>query len=297
MEAQPDFYFWVLSEGRISGGMPGYKSSLSEEKRWQTLTYMWQLSKAPPPVSPTPTKLPVEGVSLALTSPGQANTGQELTFSALLKDAQGKPVSGATVKYLFAEEFFARGQMVIGEAITNEQGVAAFNYTPTRAGETTLTAQYETIEKGNALSIMDSGEIFYQAETGIKMPSPGPEVFLGPESAHELGQMGEAPNSALRLPGGVLSWLWLFIGVLVLVWGVYFIIMYQVLRISGAGRVSSFDQRGTANTRLLPLLGLIAIFWLGLLMVLMVIDPFPFSRCRNAFGDKSANGENWRLSW
>jgi mono/diheme cytochrome c family protein len=41
LETQPDFYFWVVSEGRLDKGMPPYKSSLSEQERWQTLpTYI-----------------------------------------------------------------------------------------------------------------------------------------------------------------------------------------------------------------------------------------------------------------
>ncbi len=45
IEQRPDYYFWVLSEGRPDKGMPAYKSSLSEEQRWQVLTYIWLLGK------------------------------------------------------------------------------------------------------------------------------------------------------------------------------------------------------------------------------------------------------------
>ena len=43
LEERPDLYFWLLSEGRLDKGMPAYKSSLSEEQRWQVLTYLWSL--------------------------------------------------------------------------------------------------------------------------------------------------------------------------------------------------------------------------------------------------------------
>ncbi len=54
LEEKPDSYFWTLSEGRLAKGMPPYKSSLSEEQRWQTLTYLWSLGKVvtPPPTEP-----------------------------------------------------------------------------------------------------------------------------------------------------------------------------------------------------------------------------------------------------
>ncbi len=43
LEESPDLYFWILSEGRLDKGMPAFKSSLSEEQRWQVLTYLWSL--------------------------------------------------------------------------------------------------------------------------------------------------------------------------------------------------------------------------------------------------------------
>lgn len=55
LEGRPDYYFWVLSEGRMSQGMPGYKASLSEEQRWHLLTYMRSLGRqaaSPPAVYP-----------------------------------------------------------------------------------------------------------------------------------------------------------------------------------------------------------------------------------------------------
>ncbi|MBI4295762.1 MAG: c-type cytochrome, partial [Chloroflexi bacterium] len=46
LEERPDFYFWKVSEGEQDKAMPAYKRVLSEEQRWQTLTYVWSLSKA-----------------------------------------------------------------------------------------------------------------------------------------------------------------------------------------------------------------------------------------------------------
>ncbi len=56
LEERPDFYFWILSEGQLDNGMPPYKSSLSEEQRWQVLTYLWSLSAevVSPEVTPSP---------------------------------------------------------------------------------------------------------------------------------------------------------------------------------------------------------------------------------------------------
>ena len=43
LQARPDYYFWVTSEGRLDKGMPAYNSYLSDEQRWQVLTYVWSL--------------------------------------------------------------------------------------------------------------------------------------------------------------------------------------------------------------------------------------------------------------
>ena len=39
---RPDYYFWILSEGKLPK-MPAYKDSLSDEQRWQVLSYVWSL--------------------------------------------------------------------------------------------------------------------------------------------------------------------------------------------------------------------------------------------------------------
>lgn len=266
LQNKPGPYFGIVSEGALSKGMPPYESLLSEEQRWQTLTYIWSLSAAPPQPTPTPS---TEGASLTLTVPQQSNTGEVLSLVAELNDSQGKPISSATVKFLLSENFFASGSMEIGDAVTNEAGVATLQYIPRRPGETEVIARYNTIEASDSLNITDSGEVFYQTVAGIHLPSLGPEIFIGPKSAHEIVD-GKAPMTALRLPGGTLSWLWLFVAVLMLVWGAYIFIMYQVLRISTVKGIS------TGHSRVVPLIGIAVLIGLGILMVLMVITG-PFS--------------------
>lgn len=268
LEARPDFYFWILSEGRLDRGMPPYKGSLIEQQRWQVLTYIHSLGGAAPPPPPPPGG--EVGGSLSLSVPQQAETGQKLTLSAALLDKEGKSIPGATVKFFLPVDFFASGQMEIGEAVTNDQGVAVFDYTPRLSADTQVVASYQSLEATAPLSIADSGKVFYQTEAGIHLPALGPKVFIGPESALHLGEMGQAPTSALRLPGGLLSWLWLVVIALILIWATYFGVMYQVLRISVAGKTRGID------TRLVPRLVLIIVVALGLLLVLMFITG-PYS--------------------
>ena len=204
LEERPDYYFWILSEGRLDKGMPPFKSSLSEEQRWQVLTYLWSLGKAAPPEVPPPAKPPaeLENVSLLLTAPEQARFGQSLTLSATLRDADGEPIDGATVKFFVRTDFFASGLMEIGKALTTEDGVALFEYAPQQTGDIEVAAHYETIEVTATLTVAESDEVFYQPEAGIHLPSPGEDVLVGPESARELEEMGRAPMTASLLAPG-----------------------------------------------------------------------------------------------
>ncbi len=273
LEGRPDLYFWILSEGRLDKGMPPFKSSLSEEQRWQVLTYLWSLGAvASPEVTPPPTIPPVEGEGgiLLLTAPEQAQFGQLLTLSALLQDSQGKPVGSATVEFFIRVDFFTSGLMEIGEALTNDQGVAVFDYTPRQTGNIEVVARYEATETAATLTVAETDEPFYQPEAGIRLPAPGQEVFIGPQSVLELGEGGRAPTSAFRLPGGILSWLLVVVIAVMMIWFTYFRVMYQLFRIPLVKEI------GDTDTRLIPLIGMAVVVALGMLLVLMLITG-PYS--------------------
>lgn len=277
LEESPDFSFWILSEGRLNKGMPPYKSSLSEEQRWQVLTYIWSLgttnsSKENPTTQPPPE----EGkATLLLTVPAQARSGQPVTISATLRDEQGKPIPNAPVKFFVKVEFFASGLMEIGEAITNDNGVATLEPVLRQTGDTQVVAHYErngiaSAEAAATVTLAESSEPFYQPDVGIHLPAPGKEVFIGPKSALELGQEDTAPTSAFRLPGGILSWLLFLVAILALIWFTYFRVMYQVFRIPIASEIRDTD------TRLVPLLGLAIVLALGVFLIVMLITG-PYS--------------------
>ncbi len=278
LEERADFNFWILSEGRLDKGMPPFKSSLSEEQRWQVLTYLWSLgAAAPAEVTPPPAQPPAEGEKgiLLLTVPEQAQSGQPVTMSATLRDKEGKPIGNVLVKFSIRMDFFVSGLMEIGDAITNGQGVAVFEYTPQQMGDIQIVARYEgdgtsPVETTAMLTLVEVDEPFYQSEIGIQLPVLGEEVFIGPESALELGEMGEAPTSAFRLPGGILSWLLLIAATVMLIWFTYFRVMYQVFRIPIVSEIRD------TNTRLVPLVALAVVVALGIFLVLMLITG-PYS--------------------
>ncbi len=274
LEARPDMYFWIVSEGRLNQGMPGFKSSLTEEQRWQLLTYVRSLGAAAAPgvTSPTPStpsgSSPVHGVlTLAASSVGKA--GEMMKLEATLEDDAGKPLSGETVDFLLNVDFFSTGQFEIGSADTGADGVATLEYVPRVSGQTTFMARLANLESSAIVDLGEADAPFYVPSAGIKLPSAGPRVFLGPESSQGTGAMGAAPTSALRLPGGLVSWLLLPVAAVLLVWRSYFRAVYQVWRIS--------ETAGDPNNeaRLLPRIGLAIVVLLGLFLAFkLVIGPY-----------------------
>jgi mono/diheme cytochrome c family protein len=275
LEERPDFYFWILSEGRINQGMPPFQSSLSEEQRWQALTYLWSLGAAAlPEVTPPPAEPPTheEEGTLLLTAPEQAQSGQPLTITTSLQDSEGKPIENATIKFFVKVNFFADGLMEIGEAVTNDQGVIVFEYIPRLTGDIQITAihQGETHEAAITVNLEEVSEAFYHSKAGL--PTPGKDLlFIGPKSATELGEEGAAPMTALRIPGGLRSLLLLaYVFAVILVWGFYLRVMYLTLRIS------LVTGRGDTDTRLVPLIGIAVMIALVTLLVLILITG-PYS--------------------
>ena len=274
LEERADLHFWILSEGRLDRGMPPFKSTFSEEQRWQVLTYLRSLgATAPPEVTPSPAEAPVagEGGILLLTVPEQAQSGQSLTLTAILQDNQEKPIRSAIVKFFVKVDFFTSGLIEIGEAVTNDQGMAVLEYTPRLSGDIQMIARYEAIETATTLTLAEPDELFYHhTEAGIQFPAPGVEMFIGPGTPLELGEGGEAPKSVFRLPTGILSWLSPLLLAVITIWVTYFYVMYQVFRIPIATEIRD------TNTRLVALVGMTGVVALGIMLVLILVTG-PYS--------------------
>lgn len=151
------------------------------------LTYIWSLGAAPAEVTLPPAKSPTheEHGILLLTAPEQAQSEQALTLRATLKDSQGKPIEGATIKFFVKVDFFVDGLMEIGETVTNDQGIAVSEYTPRLTGDIQILAihQGESHEATTTVNLMESTEHSYQAEVGLQDSTRLSEVFMGPKSA------------------------------------------------------------------------------------------------------------------
>lgn len=263
LEQTPDRFFWGLSEGNMSLGMPLFKSSLSEDQRWQALTYLWSLGKAAPAGTGTPAETAIP-IVIRLSAPAQADSGQSLTLKAIVYDIPGSPVERATVKFFVQEDFFANAPMEIGEVTTGSDGVATLDYIPRQIGDMVVKASSGIAEAEATVRLPNTDKVFYQTDVGLKVPALGKSAFVGPERL-KPGLEGAAPPTVFRLPSGTLFWLAPLLWAAMGIWIVYFYNMFQVFRIP--------VMRGGADssTRRIPLIGMVVIATLGIILMLMLV--------------------------
>ncbi len=216
------------------------------------------------PSTPSAPETPPAIPSLTLSVPDQPQAGQPLTLTAVLQNDQGDPIENATVRFYTEVDFFTTGPVELGETITDEQGVAIFEYTPRLAGDIPISVCYGAIEATTRVSLSRADEPFYQPEAGISLPAPGDEVLVGLEPLASE-EAGAAPSTVFRLPGGILSWLLIFVATVMLIWSTYFRVLYQVFRIPAATEIADTDSRRAASV------GMAAVVLLGILLVLLLV--------------------------
>jgi len=268
LQTRPDYYFWVMSEGQ--GGMPAFKSSLSEQQRWQVITYLSSLSAVASSTPSAPTEVAgVKGL-LRLTAPEQAEAGQPVTLTATFEDELGNPVAKVPVKFFVNVELFISGLAEIGKAVTDARGVAVLEYTPHQDGQLAVVAQYGTNEARATVNVNQGVETSYQAEAGLQFPAVGGiNGIIYPKSVLDLGEISSAPMPAFRWPGGIFSWLFILVATVFMIWFTYFRVMYQVFRIPIASEIRDI------NTRLMPTIGMVIVIMIGLVLILkLLISPY-----------------------
>ena len=194
-----------------------------------------------------------------------------MTFSVFLLDEDYQAIINTPVTFLTKVDFFANGLAEIGEAMTDRQGKADLEYIARRSGEVTIVARCGAIEIEDTIILAEAEEPLYQAEAGLHFPGSGPGILIGPESAFEVGEGGDAPMTGLRIPPGLkLGLLMLYVGAVILVWTLYLYAMSQVLRIPVISELSD------TNTRIIPLFGMAAMSALVIMLVLILIT-YPYS--------------------
>ena len=123
-------------------------------------------------------------VAVELMVPGQATTGEATEIHATLRGVDnGRPVTGAMVTlYTDASIVGVAGEVEIGHAVTDENGIAAVRYEPRQAGDHEIRVEYvvpggtepEVVTK--SITIVGGDSQLYRSSAGVNIP--GLNVWL-----------------------------------------------------------------------------------------------------------------------
>jgi hypothetical protein len=149
-------------------------------------------------------------LNVRVVEPTPAIAGQASALAAIVTSADtGQAVAGVDVTF-FAHGSFGKisGDMEIGRAVTDSDGVATISYTPRESGTHDIRVGYAPVSGGTAeqttgsIAVEGSPDQLYVQTAGIQVP-------------------------------GLNSWL--IIGLLTVVWGILFFVAVAVIRIARAG--------------------------------------------------------------
>lgn len=154
--------------------------------------------------------------TLVINAPAEATLGEAVSVEATLLAPDGSPVAGQPIQFFSPTTFTSvTERMLLGQATTDAAGVASLEYEFRRNEEVQVIAryggdsQYAPVEASAAVMVQGSTQL-YQEKAGIRVP--GLNVSL-------------------------------LVGILGLVWSVYFFVFTLVLRIARAGgRVEAMGE-------------------------------------------------------
>ena len=145
---------------------------------------------------------------LTLQIPAQGSLGQTATVESTLTAASGSPVAGATIQFFSPTTFMSvSDEVLLGEATTNEAGVAVFHYEPRSTADVEIIARFAgnakhgPAETSATITVLGAVQL-YQEKAGIQVPGLG---------------------------------VWLVVAILGGVWSVYFTVFVLVSRIAREG--------------------------------------------------------------
>jgi hypothetical protein len=138
-------------------------------------------------------------VTLELQAPTSAGLGDQVTLSALMRDATGSPVKGSRVVFWSPASFLSVGGSIeLGRATTDAQGRATLVYQARIGGAVSLNAYF-------------SGDSRYD-----------PAYASADMQVEGTAQLTKHPIEGVRVPG--LS-VWLLVAIVGTVWSIYFVVM------------------------------------------------------------------------
>lgn len=116
---------------------------------------------------------------LTLQAPAQGTLGQTATVQSTLLTPGGSPVAGATIQFFSPTSFLSTiGEVLLGEAVTNGDGVAVLNYELRSDEQVEIIARfagnasYGPVERSATIAVLGSTQL-YQEEAGVRVPGVG----------------------------------------------------------------------------------------------------------------------------
>jgi hypothetical protein len=117
-----------------------------------------------------------EQTQISIGAPAQAEVGQRLTVQAVLVDSRGNPIPKATVYFTTQADFLHNsGDVVLAQAVTNNEGQAVARFTDDFSDTITLqaefrgNAQYASSNAITQIAISGQGQIYAQ-HVGVDIP-------------------------------------------------------------------------------------------------------------------------------
>src|SRR3990170_2592937 len=148
--------------------------------------------------------------TLKVVAPTNLTAGDSVDIQAVLHSAHGgEAVPGATITFFMDGSFGGvEGKVLLGQALTDKDGVAHLSYLPRTAGEHQLHVEYMT------------------------PGSSDPEVATWSHDVSGATEQLYRSSAGVTIPG--LN-VWLLMGVLAAVWAILLSVAARVIAIAGAG--------------------------------------------------------------
>jgi len=125
--------------------------------------------------------------TLEVMAPAHLTAGDSVDIQALLRSAHGEEaVPGATISFYMDGSFGGvEGKVLLGQALTDKDGVAHLSYLPRTAGEHQVHVEYLTPGDSEpevatwSHDVSSAPRQFYQSTAGIQIPGLNVWVLMG----------------------------------------------------------------------------------------------------------------------
>jgi hypothetical protein len=125
-------------------------------------------------------------VTLELQAPTKVGLGDQVTVSALLRDAQGSPVRGSRVVFWMPASFLSNsGAVELGSAVTDSRGIATIVYQARIGGAVSLNAylsgdsRYDAAYASADMQVEGTAQLTKHIIEGVRVPGLGVWLLAG----------------------------------------------------------------------------------------------------------------------